>query len=126
MDSPIVDDTYILRDASQPQTWPYSDIFTIATQVDCGLITVEFFNQDVSETVLDPLLFNDTRDPSNINTFTILQTQDVTKKGTYPISYRAYHTSYASNVQVKTTAFTMTLIDPCDIPVSVTASVLAN
>ena len=74
-------------------------------------------------TALDPLLFEDIRDS---NVFTILQTQDVTKDLVYPISYKAYHTNYASNFQVKTTAFTMTVIDPCDAPVSVTASVLTN
>ena len=70
LDSPIADDTYVLRDAVKPQSWNYADIFTIATDVDCGSITVEFFNEDAGETALNPSLFNDARTP---NIFSILE-----------------------------------------------------
>ena len=123
LDSPIVDNTYVLRDPTQPQPWNYADIFTIATDVDCGLISVEFFNEDAGMTVLNTSLFDDARTP---NIFSILETQDVTLDGTYPISYRAYHTLYPVNVQEKRTAFTMTVIDPCDAPVGVAASTLQD
>ena len=87
------------------------------------MITVEFFNEDAGETALNNSLFDDARSP---NIFSILETQDVTLDGSYPISYRAYHTNYAGNVQVKRTAFTMTIIDPCDAPVGVAASTLQD
>ena len=113
LDSPIVDDTYSLRDVDQSQPWDYANVLTIDTQVDCGLISVDFFNEDGSDSALDTSLFSDVRDA---NIFTVIYTEDVLKKGTYPISYKAYYSSYPGNFEEKRTAFTVTIIDPCDAP----------
>ena len=123
--SPLVDATYILRAEQQPYLWQYSDIFTIATKVDCGPISVDFFNE-ADESMLETELFSDERDAESSNTLTILKTQDVTKSGVYPISYRTYHTKYPDNFKEIRTAFTLTVIDPCDDPVSVSPSTLTD
>jgi len=44
----------------------------------------------------------------------------------YPIKFEAYHTNYSSNVATLETPFIITIIDPCDEPVSVTASTLTD
>ena len=84
---------------------------------------MEIFNEDATDSALDTDIFDDVRVP---NDFKIKYSEDVTKDGVYPISYRAYHTNYSSNAEEKRTAFTITIIDPCDEPISVTASTLAN
>ena len=121
--SPVSDDTYILRDPLQTQTWSYTDVLTIDTGVDCGPITVEFFNEDATFTNLDAALFDDGRDP---NSFAVRNTDDVTKAGSYPISYKAYHTNFPSNFKTKTVAFTITVIDPCNNPAGLLASAPAD
>ena len=40
LSSTLSDDSYVLRAEKQPHSWKYSDIFTIATTVDCGQISV--------------------------------------------------------------------------------------
>ena len=59
-----------------------------------------------------------------MNVFTVKYTENVLKAGQYPISYKAYYTQYPANFKEKRTAFTVTIIDPCDEPDSVTASIL--
>ena len=54
-----------------------------------------------------------------------LYTELVEKKGAYPIKYRVYHTLYSANVVTLTDPFIITIIDPCDNPVSVTPSTLS-
>jgi len=49
----------------------------------------------------------------------------VEKKGMYRIKYRVYHTLYSTNVVTLTDPFIITIIDPCDNPVSVTPSTLS-
>ena len=39
----------------------------------------------------------------------------MSKKGIYPISYRAYHEAYPDNFAENKSAFTVTVIDPCDL-----------
>ena len=123
--SPLIDDSYTLRDNAQVQSWNYSDLFTIATQVDCGPISVDFYNEGDKST-LDSDLFGDVRDAAGSNTFTVLYTEDVQKAAVYPISYRTYHTQYPDNYKEVTTAFTVTVIDPCDEPIRVTPSALVD
>ena len=55
-----------------------------------------------------------------------MYTEDVLKKGSYPIKYRVYHTLYPANIVTLAAPFTIQIMDPCDAPVSVTASVLTN
>ena len=52
-------------------------------------------------------------------------TELVEKKGTYRIKYRVYHTLYPTNVVTLTDPFIITIIDPCDKPLSVTPSTLS-
>jgi len=56
----------------------------------------------------------------------ILESQDATKSGSYPISYRTYYTDYPSRFLDNVNAFTVTITDLCDNPVSVTASDLTD
>lgn len=56
----------------------------------------------------------------------MLYTEDVTKTGVYKISYIVLYTDYSTNFIVQTVPFTVTVIDPCDKPTSVTASDLAD
>ena len=84
---------------------------------------MDIFNEDATESALDTAIFDDARDA---NIFKILYSEDISKAGSYPISYRAYFTLYSSNFEEKRTAFTVTIVDPCDQPVSVTASTLTN
>lgn len=121
--SQITDDTYVLRDPAQPQAWVYDQVLTTDTLVDCGTITVEFYNDDVSQSPLDADLFLNTIEITpGQNQFEILQTQDVLKKGVYPIVMKAYFTNYSSNFEELKPAFTMTIIDPCDDPASFSPS----
>ena len=57
--------------------------------------------------------------------FAVQYTEDVTKANVYPIKYRVYHTNYNTNVVTLADPFVITVIDPCDQPVSLTASTLA-
>ena len=77
--------------------WEAVNLINPDTTVDCGHISVEFFNDDATMTALDPLLFEDdqTGDPNNI--FRVLYSEDVAKKGSYPIRYRVFLTNYSSN-----------------------------
>ena len=70
-------------------------MITKATLVDCGAITVEFFNDDVSETNLDSVIFLDDRTTAGAYTLATKYTEDVAKANDYPIKYRVYHTNYA-------------------------------
>ena len=90
------------------------------TAVDCGALTVEFFNDDTGKTALDSDIFSDDRTTAGAFNLASKYTEMVGKKGTYPIKYRVYHTLYPTNVVTLTDPFTITIIDPCDKPVSVT------
>ena len=48
------------------------------------------------------------------------------KAGIYKITYKVAYTSYSTNSITQTVPFTVTVIDPCDKPLSVTASALTN
>ena len=98
---------------------------TVNTAADCGPQAVSFFLNDGSETALDPVLFSDVRDPAN-NSFEVLETQLVAKVGLYPITYKVVYTSYPANFKVQSTPFTVTIVDPCDSPVSIISPGLAD
>ena len=74
--SPFSDYEYILRADAKTFEWEYADILTIDTQVDCGAISVDFFNSE-DESALDLNLFSDVR--SDTNNFSIGPSQDVSK-----------------------------------------------
>lgn len=90
----------MLRDDPAPieQPWQPADLISPLTTVDCGPITVEFFNDDAGRTALDPVLFEDNRATSPNNVFKVLYSEDASKKGSHPLRYRVYHTNYPLNV----------------------------
>ena len=48
------------------------------------------------------------------------------KKGLYPIKYRVYHSNYPTNIVTQEDPFIVEIIDPCDNPAQLTASVLTD
>ena len=54
---PFTDQTYNLRDPQIDQLWDINNLITKVTAVDCGGLTVEFFNDDASESSLDTDIF---------------------------------------------------------------------
>ena len=61
-----------------------------------------------------------------VNNFATLFTDDVLKKGVYPIKYRVFYSNpaYSANIVTLADPFVITITDPCDDPVIVTASSL--
>ena len=77
-------------------------------------------------TSLDTEIFIDDRvTPGSFN-LASLYTENVLFADTYPIKYRVYHTVYNTNIVTLVDPFTITIIDPCDKPASLTASSLVN
>lgn len=123
--NPFQDETYVLRDPQIEKPWIIANLATAITPANCGSFTVTFFLNDGSETALDSALFKDFRNIAG-NIFKVLSTQDVTKAGVYKITYKVAYADYLTNFIVQTSPFTVTVIDPCDKPVSVTASGLTD
>ena len=124
--SPFADATYNLRDPAMTQPWKAAQLISPLTAVDCGPITVEFINGVDDSSVLEPGLLLDDRTLDPDNEFTTLYTEDVTKEGAYPVRYRVYHSNYPGNVVEQTATFTITVVEPCLNPVSVTAPALQD
>ena len=55
-----------------------------------------------------------------------LYTEDVLKAGILPVNFRVYYTMYSLNFVTSDNPFTITMIDPCDKPASLTSSSLSN
>ena len=89
---------YVLRDPAIAVPYLGADLIDPATDVNCGPITVEFFNHDT--TALEPALFLDDQSADPFNIFRVIYAEDVLLKGSYPIRYRVYHTNYPDNVVV--------------------------
>ena len=70
--SPLNDATHVLRDSAQSQSWLMSELFKIATEVDCGPISVEFYNAADINSSLDVTIFDDQRNALTPNSFTVL------------------------------------------------------
>ena len=96
------------------QTWVDQDLYSLDTPVDCGPITVEFFNDDL--TAVDPAIFTKNADPSFVTQYQ----EDVALVGDYPILYRVTLTNYPANLIDSTVPFIISIVDPCDAPLSVT------
>ena len=96
----------------------------VFTPANCGSFAVTFFNEG-SQTALDNALFKDYQNVSG-NTLSVLFTENVTKVGVYKITYKVMYTNYSNNFIVQTVPFLVKVIDPCDKPVSVTASGLSD
>jgi len=113
-----------LRDPQIDQLWDINDLITKDTLVDCGVLSVEFFNDDVGQTSLDTIIFLDDRNPGAFN-FASRETDDVSKANIYPIKYKVYHTLYDQNFVILADPFIITIIDPCEKPVGLAASTLS-
>ena len=74
--------------------WNIDNLISKETLVDCGPISVEFFNDDVGDTALDTDLFVDDRTNNGSYNLASIITDDISKKGIYPIKYRVYHSNY--------------------------------
>ena len=77
-------------------------------------------------TTPDTEIFLDDRTNAGAFNFASLYSEDVSKKGEYLIKYRVYHTTYSANVVQIADPFIITIVDPCEQPVSVTAATLAD
>ena len=106
--------------------WNLDNLLSKETLVDCGPISVEFFNDDGSETNLDTDLFLDDR--TNIDSYNLASiiTDVVAKKGIYPIKYRVYHSNYIKNIVTLEDPFTVEIKDPCENDATITSSILSN
>ena len=70
--SPFNDATYVLRDPPVQQVWQVFQLINPQTQVDCGPVSVEFFNVDASNSAIDPVLFADDRSGDPVFAFNTL------------------------------------------------------
>ena len=68
--------------------------------------------------MLDPTIFNDNRLSDPDNKFSSIESSDLTKKGSYSILYKVYHTKYALNFIESPIPFTITIVSPCENPTS--------
>ena len=94
--NPFPDSVYVLRDPEIALAWQAVDLIQPATTVDCGSISVEFFNDDIAKSAL-AVPFKDDRATTPDNFFRVLYSEDVGHKGSYPFRYRVYHTDYPLN-----------------------------
>ena len=122
--SPFVDATYVLYEPGMEQAWTPEELIAPLTSVNCGPITVEFFNDDLSP--LDPFLFAVDTVTAPSNYFRTLENGDESTDGPYPIRYRVYHTNYPTNVVEQQFPFTITIVRSCANPQTLVPSVLVN
>ena len=115
-----------MRDPRIDQFWDIDNLITKATLVDCGLLTVEFFNDDAGLTSLDTEIFLDDRANAGAFSLASLYSENVAKKGLYPIKYRVYHTIYTMNVVTRVDPFTVTIVDPCENDATILSVGLQN
>ena len=81
---------------------------------------MDFFNDDESNTSLDSDIFLD--DQADSFNFAVKYNEDVNKVGVHPVIYKVYHILYPENSVTLAEPFLITIIDPCDKPVSLMAS----
>ena len=60
--NPFQDVTYTLRDPQISLPWVLDDLVSVFTLVDCGALSVTFFNADATNTPFNGALFTDFRD----------------------------------------------------------------
>lgn len=95
------------------------------SQVFCGTPIVEFFlSNDPSQQALDPTVFEDGTATDSV--FKVLYNEDTTKRGSYAIKYRVYQANYPSNFVVLDFPFVITVINPCENPVSIQSDPLVD
>ena len=80
----------------------------------------------MSNTALDIDLFLDDRTNTDSYNLASIITDDISKKGMYPIKYRVYHSNYQSNIVTLEVPFTVEIIDPCENDATIISSTLSN
>ena len=94
------------------------------TQVNCGPISVEFF--DSLGNPPDSATFSDERTADSINNFRMPYSEDISKKGSYSFKYRVFHKFYPGNIATQFEPFTITVINSCENPKSLLPSKLQD
>ena len=80
---------------------------TSETRVDCGPVSVDFFNESAGLTPLDSSMFLDDRTAPGSFNLAVISTADLLKTGVYPIRYAAYYSNYPTNVAPLADTFTI-------------------
>lgn len=91
--------------------------------LDCGELTVNFFYDDGLKTPLDPAFLFDDRSHPVTETFSTMYSEDLSLVGDHTIKYEVFYTDYPMAGGPESEPFTVTVIDPCDEPVSMAAPV---
>ena len=102
------------------QTWQAVNLISPKTKVDCGPISVEFFNSDAKKSPTSTVLFKDDRKTAPVNFFRTLYNEDPMTSGSYPLLYRVYFTNYPMNEAESTLPFTISIVKYCGNPKSIT------
>ena len=123
--NPLVDMTYILRDPElAPQSWAGNELGTLSTNAFCGPFTYSFFRKEASGNTafasLSPNPFK-VEDPDP-KTFQVPYTEDTSTAAVYQIVYSVGLAYYPSASVAQTVPFTITIVDPCNPPTSITPS----
>ena len=63
--SPFSDESYVFVEPAMAQEWQATQLIQPATLVDCGAISVEFYNADLS--AIDTVIFEDDRSAAPTN-----------------------------------------------------------
>ena len=94
--------------------WTLNEIVTSSAEADCGPLTVEFFNKDISSSPLDETIFFDDRTNSPSNQLTITQAVDGDfRYGRYDILYRVYYIDHPAVRADQNYPFIIRIEDPC-------------
>ena len=116
--NPFADVVYTLADPMIELPWELGTIVEQFTLADCGSQTVVFKNADGSD--LDTLIFEDFQDGIS-DRLKILQNSDIATVGVYELTYSVSFPGEPLNVKVQPLSFKVTIVDPCDEPVSLIA-----
>ena len=97
-------------------------------KIDCGPISVEFFNDDAAKSAINTALFQDDRTTAPNNIFRTLFNDNPLTIGSYPFRYRVFHTNYPTSAVEIPFPFIVTIIkvNSCESPKSIVSSSLEN
>jgi hypothetical protein len=121
--SPFEDYAYSLREPAYIQEWTVAEVAKPSTDLNCGNLVVTF--QMKNGDPIDTEIFKDDRTTDPFE-FKVKKTDDIEKEGEYDIEYSVHYANYPSNKAVGTNLWEIDIVDPCDNPISITASTLTN
>ena len=96
-----------------------TEVVASSTTYNCGPLSLEFFNDDATQSSLDETLFLDDRANAPQNAFTVLQAQATDGEmhlGAHAILYRVFYAEYPDVRVDQTAPFTIEVVNPCDMP----------